>query len=88
MQSWGAYEGPGVHRKVRNSTGQSIQTYPAPVLNAQRQSDELRQFLIVDGCELVGILLTLTYLWSAGNEGMEKKTQTTIMGYIGTTIYP
>ena len=27
------------------------------------------------------------YLWLAGNEGMEKKMETTIMGYIGTTIW-
>ena len=26
------------------------------------------------------------YLWLAGNEVMEKKMETTIMGYIGTTI--
>ena len=30
--------------------------------------------------------LLLTFLWLAGNEGMEKKMETTIMGYIGTTI--
>ena len=29
---------------------------------------------------------TLSYLWLARNEGMEKKVETTIMGYIGTTI--
>ena len=28
----------------------------------------------------------LTYLWLAGNEGREKKMETTIMGYIGTTV--
>ena len=27
-----------------------------------------------------------TYLWLAGNEGMEKKMETTIMGYVGTSI--
>ena len=26
------------------------------------------------------------YLWLAGNEGIEKQMETTIMGYIGTTI--
>ena len=26
------------------------------------------------------------YLCSAGNEGMEKKMDTTIMGYVGTTL--
>ena len=28
----------------------------------------------------------ITYLWLAGNEGMEKTMDTTTMGYIGTTI--
>ena len=28
----------------------------------------------------------LPYLWLAGNEGRDKKTETAIMGYIGTTI--
>ena len=28
----------------------------------------------------------LAYRWSAGNEGMEKKMETTMMGYIETTI--
>ena len=27
-----------------------------------------------------------TYLWLAGNEGMENIMETTVMGYIGTTI--
>ena len=27
-----------------------------------------------------------TYLWLAANEGMEKKMETTKMGYIGTSI--
>ena len=27
-----------------------------------------------------------TYLWLAGNEGMEKIMETTAMGYLGTTI--
>ena len=26
------------------------------------------------------------YLWLAGNEGMDKKMETSIMGHIGTTI--
>ena len=30
-------------------------------------------------------MLSSTYLWLAGNEGMEKKLVTTIVGYIGTT---
>ena len=28
----------------------------------------------------------MTYLWLAGNEGMEKRMETTIMGSTGTTI--
>ena len=28
----------------------------------------------------------VTGLWLSGDEGMEKKMETTIMGYIGTTI--
>ena len=28
----------------------------------------------------------LTGLWLAGNEGMEKKTETTILGYIGSSV--
>ena len=27
-----------------------------------------------------------SYIWLAGNEGMEKKVETFITGYIGTTI--
>ena len=29
---------------------------------------------------------SITGFWSAGNEGMERKMQLTIMGYIGPTI--
>ena len=36
------------------------------------------------GCIMYG--LGFTYLWSAGNGGMEKEIETTIMGYIRTTI--
>ena len=37
---------------------------------------------------LVGALLSLesAYLWLAGGEGIGKNMETTIMGYIGTTI--
>ena len=28
----------------------------------------------------------VTYLWSVGNEGIEKRMETTIMGHTGTTI--
>ena len=30
-------------------------------------------------------MLSSTYLWFAGNEGMETKMATTMVGYIGTT---
>ena len=28
----------------------------------------------------------LTYLWLAGNEGIDKKMETTIIGHLGTTV--
>ena len=31
--------------------------------------------------------VSFSYLWLAGNEGMEQKMETTIMGFIGITDY-
>ena len=33
----------------------------------------------------VGEVHIISYPWLAGNEGVEKQMETTIMGYIGTT---
>ena len=34
----------------------------------------------------LGVCRGITYLWLAGNEGMEKKMETTVLDYIANTI--